>query len=213
MHARLQTWFPFQIQIYMNGREWLAKQLDGKGIGYQRYDNSMVQVDDVKRAQEIAGQFIRVNFAKAFDAISRQINPVMPRIKKIFSRGYYWVLDQWEYATDVMFKDRQSLEGIYPELVEHALVNFSASDVMTFLGRKLTGNFQGEIITDTKKRPQGVRIKHRMKKNSLKMYDKWSVLRALFGGAICCRTTERLWKRAGATCSTCPGRAESVFRI
>ncbi len=86
MHARLQTWFPFQIQIYMNGREWLAKQLDGKGIGYQRYDNSMVQVDDVKRAQEIAGQFIRVNFAKAFDAISRQINPVMPRIKKIFSR-------------------------------------------------------------------------------------------------------------------------------
>ena len=40
-----------------------------------------------------------------------------------------------------------------------------------------TGNFQGEIITDTKKRPQGVRIKHRMKKNSLKMYDKWSVLR------------------------------------
>ena len=166
-----------EIQIYINGREWLTKQLDGNGIGYQRYDNSIVQVDDVKRAQEIAGQFIRVNFAKAFDAISRQINPVMPRIKKIFSRGYYWMLDQGEYATDVMFKDRQSLEGIYAELVEHALVNFSASDVMTFLGRKLTGNFQDEIITDTKKRPQGVRIKHRMKENSLKMYDKWSVLR------------------------------------
>ena len=76
-----------------------------------------------------------------------------------------------------MFKDRQSLREIYPEMVEHALVNFNASDVMTFLGRKLTGNFRGEIITDTKKRPQGVRIKHRMKKNSLKMYDKWSVLR------------------------------------
>ena len=36
MHVRLQTWFPFQIQIYINGREWLAKQLDCKGIGYQR---------------------------------------------------------------------------------------------------------------------------------------------------------------------------------
>lgn len=177
MHVRLQTWFPFQIQIYINGREWLTKQLDDKGIGYQRYDNSIIQVDDVKRAQEIADQFITINFAKAFDAISRQINPVMPKIKKVFSKGYYWVLDQGEYATDVMFKDRQSLEGIYPELVEHALVKFNASDVMTFLGRKLTGNFQGEIITDTKKRPQGVRIKHRMKKNSLKMYDKWSVLR------------------------------------
>ncbi|MDN3514003.1 MAG: hypothetical protein NG747_06355 [Candidatus Brocadia sp.] len=53
----------------------------------------------------------------------------------------------------MMFKDRQSLLGIYPELVEHALVNFNASDVMIFLGRKLTGNFQGEIVTDAKKRP------------------------------------------------------------
>ncbi len=177
MHVRLQTWFPFQIQIYTNGREWLAKRLDGEGVGYQRYDNSMVLLDDGKRAQEIAEEFLRVNFAKAFDALARQINPVLPRIKKVFSQGYYWVLDQGEYATDVLFKDRQSLLEIYPELVEHALVNFNASDVMTFLGRKLTGNFQGEMITDTKKRPQGIRIKHRMKKNSLKMYDKWSVLR------------------------------------
>lgn len=177
MHVRIQTWFPFQIQMYINGREWLCKRLDSEGIGYRRYDNSIIQVDDVKRAQEIAEGFVNVNFAKAFDELSRQINPVLPRIKKIFSKGYYWVLDQGEYATDVMFKDRQSLTEIYPELVEHALVNFNASDVMTFLGRKLTGNFQGEIITDTKKRPQGVRIKHRMKKNSLKMYDKGSVLR------------------------------------
>ncbi len=177
MHVRLQTWFPFQIQIYTNGREWLAKRLDGEGVGYQRYDNSMVLLDDGKRAQEIAEQFLAVNFAKAIDALARQINPVLPRIKMVFSQGYYWVLDQGEYATDVLFKDRQSLLEIYPELVEHALVNFNASDVMAFLGRKFTGNFQGEIITDTKKRPQGLRIKHRMKKNSLKMYDKWSVLR------------------------------------
>lgn len=65
---------------------------------------------------------------------------------------------------NVMFKDRQSLVEIYPELLEHALVNFNASDVMAFLRRKLTGNFQGEIITDTKKRPQGVRMKHRILK-------------------------------------------------
>ena len=96
MHVRIQTWFPFQIQIYINGREWLAKQLDCKGIGYQRYDNSMVQLDDVKRAQEIAGQFITINFAKVFDAMSRQINPVVSRIKlvlmKMGKRCFYRVI-------------------------------------------------------------------------------------------------------------------------
>lgn len=37
--------------------------------------------------------------------------------------------------------------------------------------------FSGEIVSDIKKRPSGVRIKHRMKENSIKMYDKYNVLR------------------------------------
>lgn len=177
MHVRLQTWFSFQMQIYINGRHWLMKQLDKKGIDYKRYENSIIEVGDIKKAQKIAEGIVNVKFAKIFDAISKELNPVLPRIKKIFSNGYYWVLDQGEYATDVMFKNRETLTGIYPELVEHALLNFNATDVMSFLGRKLNGNFQGEVTTDTKRRPQGVRIKHRMKKNSIKMYDKWSILR------------------------------------
>src|SRR4029434_10395614 len=27
IHVRLQTWFPLQIQVYVNGREWLARKL------------------------------------------------------------------------------------------------------------------------------------------------------------------------------------------
>jgi hypothetical protein len=25
MHVKLQTWFPLQIQVYVNGHEWLAR--------------------------------------------------------------------------------------------------------------------------------------------------------------------------------------------
>ena len=28
MHARIQTWFPFAIQICLNGREWLARAMN-----------------------------------------------------------------------------------------------------------------------------------------------------------------------------------------
>jgi hypothetical protein len=28
MHTRIQTWFPFRIYVCINGREWLARQLD-----------------------------------------------------------------------------------------------------------------------------------------------------------------------------------------
>jgi len=40
MSARIQTWFPFSIQVCMNGREWLAHRMDEAGMDYQRYDNS-----------------------------------------------------------------------------------------------------------------------------------------------------------------------------
>jgi len=46
-----------------------------------------------------------------------------------------------------MFKSREDLEKIYPDLVEHATLCFNCEDVMTFLGRKLQGNFQGEIVS------------------------------------------------------------------
>jgi hypothetical protein len=31
LNARIQTWFPFSIQICLNGREWLAHQMDAVG--------------------------------------------------------------------------------------------------------------------------------------------------------------------------------------
>jgi hypothetical protein len=49
---------------------------------------------------------------------------------------------------------------------------------MRFLGRKLPrhggvhGRFQGEVVSDVARRADRLRIKHRIDKNSIKMYDK-----------------------------------------
>jgi hypothetical protein len=44
MHLRLQTWFPFQINLCINGRHWLGRQLDQAGIAYQKKDNTVLRV-------------------------------------------------------------------------------------------------------------------------------------------------------------------------
>ncbi len=53
MHLRLQTWFPLSIHIALNGREWLARQLDAAGIDYRQADNCFLDVQDPQRAQEL----------------------------------------------------------------------------------------------------------------------------------------------------------------
>jgi len=82
-----------------------------------------------------------------------------------------------EYATDVLFRDRAYRAALFPALVEVLITVFSADDVLRFLGRKLHGNFQGEVTTDPKRRPEGRRVKHSLKRNTLKMYDPANVLR------------------------------------
>jgi hypothetical protein len=177
MHIRLQSWFPLGIQVYVNGREWLCRQLDKRNIGYERYDNALVRVDDLPAAQRLGRSFMRRRWPGVLDRFARLVNPWLPRIEHVGFGGYYWVTDQCEIATDVMFKSRAALAAIMPDLLEHSLTALSAEDALRFLGRKPTGRFLGQATADLKRRPEGFRVKFRMKRNSIKMYDKYSVLR------------------------------------
>jgi hypothetical protein len=177
MHVKLQTWFPFSMQVYVNGREYISKQLDKEGIKFKRYDNCFIQIDNIETAQKISDDFSGKKLDGMLNHFSKEINPFIDRIKEILGHEYYWCMDQCEYATDIMFNSREALESVYINFVQHGIVNFKFDDVMTFMGRKMSSSFSGEVVSDIKKRPYGVRIKHRMKQNSIKMYDKYSILR------------------------------------
>jgi hypothetical protein len=184
MHVRLQTWFPFNVHIGINGREWLARQLDKEGIGYRRRDNTFVAVDDVQRAQELLDAQVRIDWPARLDAVLRQVHPSHAETFADVPIPYYWSAEQTEWATDVMFRSPEALAGLYPSLVRQAVQTFQSGDVLRFLGQKTTskgqvyGQFKGEVTSDLATRQEGVRVKHRLGRNSLKMYDKQgSVLR------------------------------------
>lgn len=177
MHVRLQSWFPFTIQIYINGREWLAQQLTKRRIPFDRYDNKIIRVADLGATTALCKKSARRRWPRVLNAFARLVNPHLATIRRTGFGGYYWVADQGEYATDIMFRSCASLEALIPDLVELSTTAFSAEDLLRFLGRKLHGNFKGEVTTDLKRRPEGRRVKHRVKRNSLKMYNSVNVLR------------------------------------
>ena len=172
MNARIQSWLPFPIQICLNGREWLAGMMDQNGIGYRRDDNCFPWIENIGQAQRLMNRQLRISWPKALDRIVRQLNPAHGQMFRGFPISYYWTVYQSEWATDVMFGKPADLASIYPALVLHGMQNFSSGDVMRFLGHKAHGNFAGEITSDIKDRPEGVRIKHCVKANSIKAYDK-----------------------------------------
>jgi hypothetical protein len=174
VHVRIETWFPFTVQIYVNGHDWLAQQLTKRRAGFVQRDNCFTQLDDPAAAQREADRFFSLAWKSRLNRWAQQVNPLLKEVSWLRGMPYRWVIDQFEYSTDVLFRSRQHLAELYPRLLDHAAVHFSAQDILTFLGRKLHGNFQGEVLTQAQKdRHPGARIKHRMKNNWLKMYDKF----------------------------------------
>jgi len=170
--ARIQTWFPFSIQITMNGREWLSRELDRRGIACHREGNCFPWVEDFDEVQRIFRQQLRVYLPRHLDRIARMLNPDHGRMFRGDGLAYYWSVHQSEWATDVTFDSPASLAAIYPALVRHAMNAIGSGDVMRFLGGKVGTAFKGQIVSDFKDRPEGVRVKHRVEKNSVKLYDK-----------------------------------------
>ncbi len=177
LSVRLQTWFPFLIQVCLNGREWLGRQMDAAGIAYRRQDNCFPWIADVPAAQRLMDEQLRTHWAGVLDPLVAQCHPLHKEITRPIERDYYWTVAESEYATDVMFKSRQALERIYPALVHHGVMSFGSDQVMRFLtGHGRLGQHD-QVVTDRRRGEDGVRIKHWLNVNSIKLYDKGSVLR------------------------------------
>jgi hypothetical protein len=172
MHVRIGTWFPLDIQIYVNGHDWLARRLDKKGIGYVKDSNAFLSIDDFAKAQVESNEFTNFNHKQKFESYAQKINPLLGNV--LGDRTYYWVTAQAEYSTDVIFKTTDGLKDFYPTLLEQSIIATSPEDVLHFLNRKKHGNFQGDVDSQMKddERLAGVRIKHSMKRNRIKMYNK-----------------------------------------
>jgi hypothetical protein len=178
MHIRLQTWLPLTIQVCLNGREYLARQMLQAGINYTQAANCFTALGDFERAQRFMDELVERKWKPFLDALARRVNPWLNRKGTLVLQRYYWTIRQGEYATDILFRDATALAAIYPALLDHAIKQFHSEDVLRFLGRKARFISSGEVKSDLQRRPEGVRVKHWLHENSIKMYDKQgSVLR------------------------------------
>jgi hypothetical protein len=179
MHVRLQTWFPFEIQVYINGREWLARQMDASGLSYQRSDNKFLWVSDWKRAQELLDQQLQTNWPKLLDGLQQQVHPLHPGHLGQLPLAYNWTVFASEWASDVAFRSRQDLEKLYRRWVHHAFLNYDSVQVLRFLGQtgRLQHNGIPAVESNVEHFYEGMRLKHWVNKNSLKLYDHLNVLR------------------------------------
>lgn len=168
-YVRVPTWLPFKLQIFFNGHAWLSNELSKKNIGHQMMDNAFITIEDWGKAQKMSDNLSIEKLHKKLNAFAIKYCPV----HKTFKQEYHWSIMQCEYATDIVFKKQEDLKPLYEQLIAKAIYSVKPENIITFFGKKMNGNYEGEIGNNYHVRIEGSRIKHSMGKASIKMYDKF----------------------------------------
>lgn len=82
---------------------------------------------------------------------------------RINTGGASMRLSRWHTRSTVrcppLVKTRQGLCELYPQLLSHSTLCIGARELMNFLGRKLHGKFEGEIVRNKLAVPGHQRIR------------------------------------------------------
>ncbi|MBU0561124.1 MAG: hypothetical protein KKG93_16330 [Bacteroidetes bacterium] len=169
---RIQTFFPFKVTIYFNGKEKLAREMSDANIDYQKEDNCFTWIDDLIKSQELSDDYDVPKLQSIFDRLAEKYVPILKELSEKWNLSYHWSIRQIEYAKDIMFKNQSKLDVIYEQLIKYSVLTASPEDVLSFLGKKQKGQQGGKVETSRKKTYLGYRVKHKNGSTSIKIYNK-----------------------------------------
>ena len=185
MSVRLQTWAPYEIQIALNGREWLKRLLDKEGIPYILEGNKFLDIADYEAAQRLLNSQLDTRWV---ETLSGLVRPVFPSMTSLLGNemSYSWTLWQSEWAKDYIFYDPKVLSEHMNAMLRHAFITGTSDRVLRYMGHPVNENGQPhwkanpELMSRVSLWHDGARIRHWVDKNSLKMYNEQNVLRFEF---------------------------------
>jgi hypothetical protein len=174
-YVRLQSWFPFTVHVGLNGRHWLYQQLQRQGIPFQSQDNLLVDVADWSQAQVLLNEQLRSDWPALLNELVQPLQPLWSYLQEA-RVPYYWMTEQSEWATDILFQSSTALQELYPRWLRHGIEVLNCRDVLRYLGQRVPqqdcNRCTGDVRMDLRQRPEGTRLKMWYRGNSLKLYDK-----------------------------------------
>ena len=182
MNIRLQTWFPYHIQLCLNGREWLRRSLQREECDFVAKGNKFLHIADYDVAQRMLDSQLDTRWAKTMDEFLPTVFPVMEQILGPHL-SYYWTLWQSEWATDLIFPSSKDLRPITDTLLRHAFMTGNGTALLRYLDRPITkagkpyANMNNDMTSRILDFNDGVRVRHWVDHNSVKIYNEGNTLR------------------------------------
>jgi len=170
-YLKICSYLPFPCEFYFNGHQYIAQELDKKGIGYKMKDNAFVKVDDLDVLKELSSSL------KGQEVLER-IKYWQARFFKFEEKSYStcskylehnWYSLQVEICSNTIFKSALLCTNLFERLIDKFIRFGSPESLIQVFDKK---RLPKKTKSSWRKFTNNGCLKHWFGKNSIKMYNK-----------------------------------------
>jgi hypothetical protein len=173
---RVGSFLPFQATAYVNGHEFIARQLTRAGVPFTQRDNAFTAVTDPKALQAAADRFTAKTLQARLHYWVWAVGPKFSAKERAACGGLprLWAVQQVEYCLNLIFKRNWPIRRLFERSCELSLYLLGADRIGQLFGARATRRIAGKLQNVMERLAQGRHVFRAYWKHSfLKQYEKW----------------------------------------
>lgn len=173
---RMGTFIPFEASYYLNGHNFVERQLLAKGVEFRKDDNAFVAVADPAALQAAADRFSAQVIQPRLNYWTVAIGPKFTKHDRLHAkleRSYY--LHQVEYCQNFVFKRNHPIRKIFERSCELSLWRMTGEKIWRAFGKGHRDRIKGKLQTIMDGIEHGQHVFRAYWKHAwVKQYEKYS---------------------------------------
>jgi hypothetical protein len=176
MAMRVASFFPFQTTYYLNGHNFIEKELGREKVSFRKNDNSFLAVSDPVALQAAADRFTSQVIRKRLEYWTLILGPKFSkRERAAMNLRRFYAVSQIEYCRNFIFKRNFPIHKIFERGCEIGLWRMTAHKIAEVFGQRVTKKMKGKLNTVVEQIEHGHHIFRAYYRNAfIKQYEKFS---------------------------------------
>jgi hypothetical protein len=176
MSMRVASFFPFQATYYLNGHNFIERELNREQVTFRKNDNAFLAVSDVAALQRAADRFTCTTIQKRLDYWTLRLGPSFSRRERTaMNLSRFYAVNQVEYCRNFIFRRSFPIHKIFERSCEMGLWRMTANKISEIFGSRITKKLKGKLNTTLEQVEHGHHIFRAYWKNAfIKQYEKFS---------------------------------------
>ena len=176
MVMRVATFFPFQTTYYLNGHNFIERELNRAQVGFRKNDNAFLAIDDVAALQAAADRLSPDIIRKRLDYWTLILGPKFSvKERKRVKLSRFYAISQIEYCRNFIFKRNFPIHKLFERGCELGLWRLTAHKITEIFGARLHRRLPGKLATVIDQIEHGHHVFRAYFKHAfLKQYEKFA---------------------------------------